>query len=87
MKPISAAACGETESGYASLKCSECRNLTRVFELAQARHVEALSAAFYRVCTEIAAKREVDMERAANDLYEHQLICPLAQARPGVRPA
>jgi hypothetical protein len=69
------------------MNCLECRNLTRALELTQTKHVEALAAAFYRVSTEIAAKREVDMERAASDLYEHQLTCPLAPAQPTVRPA
>ena len=32
----------------------------------------------YRVCTDIAAKREVDMERARTDLQEHRLVCPSA---------
>ena len=58
--------------------CAECGNLHRFFVLAQGRHTEALAAAFYRVSTKIAAIREVDMERAASDLYEHQLACPLA---------
>jgi hypothetical protein len=34
------------------------------------------TAAFYRVSTEPAGKKQVDMERAKTDLKEHQSICP-----------
>ncbi len=44
------------------------------------KYSEARSGAFYQVSTELAAKRQVDMERARNDLEEHQLICPRAPA-------
>jgi hypothetical protein len=39
--------------------------------------MEARSAAYYRVTTELAAKRKV-MERATSDLEEHQLVCASA---------
>ena len=80
-------ACWEIENGNAFMNCVECRNLTRGLELTKTKHVEALSASFYRVSTDIAAKTEVDMERAASDLYEHQLTCPLAPAQPALHPA
>jgi hypothetical protein len=38
-------------------------------------YVEALSAAYYRVSTELAAHKNVDMERAKSDLEEHRLVC------------
>ena len=38
----------------------------------------ARTAAFYRVCTDIAAKRVVVMERAKIDLQEHQIACASA---------
>ncbi len=72
----------EAERSDALMMCAECRNLHRVVVLAQGRHADALAAAFYRVSTRIAAIREVDMERAADDLYEHQLTCPLALEQP-----
>jgi hypothetical protein len=37
--------------------------------------MEARSAAYYQVSTELAAHRNVDMERAKNDLEEHQFVC------------
>jgi hypothetical protein len=53
-------------------------DLARALQVTLASYVEARSAAFYRVCTDIAAKREVDMERAKLDLHEHRLVCPSA---------
>ncbi len=61
-----------------SAKCLVCVDLARALQVTLASYVEARSAAFYRVCTDIAAKREVDMERAKTDLEEHQLVCPFA---------
>jgi hypothetical protein len=50
-------------------------NLQQAFESKLGRYVEARSAAYYRVSTELAAHRNVDMERAWSDLEEHQLVC------------
>jgi hypothetical protein len=61
------------------MDCSVCKDLDRVFESRLAEYREARSAAFYRVSTEIAAKREVDMERAKIAQQEHQLVCPSAR--------
>ena len=58
------------------MSCSECKDLARVLEQRQAKYLDARHAAFYRVSTEIAAKRQVDMERARSDLQEHRLVCP-----------
>ena len=60
------------------MNCSECRNLYRVFEQRYACYTEACSSAFYRVSSEIAARKLIDMERTKNDLHEHQLACPWA---------
>jgi len=38
--------------------------------------LQPVLAAFYRVSTELAAKKQVDMERAKTDLQEHRSICP-----------
>jgi hypothetical protein len=65
------------------MDCLECENLEEVFESRVSKYNEARSAAYYRVSTELAAKKNVDMERARNDLEEHKLICiPAAEARP-----
>ena len=57
------------------MDCVICRDLERAFESRRGKYVEALSAAFYRVSTELAASKNVDMERAKSDLEEHQLVC------------
>ena len=57
------------------MDCLKCKNLEEAFELRLSRYMEARSAAYYRVSTELAAHKNVDMERARNDLEEHQLIC------------
>jgi hypothetical protein len=56
--------------------CLKCENLNRVYESRLTRYVAARSAALYRISTEFAAKQQVDMERAKNDMEEHLLICP-----------
>jgi hypothetical protein len=60
------------------MDCLRCKDLDEAFESRRSKYSEARSAAFYQVSTELAAQKNVDMERARNDLEEHQLICPLA---------
>lgn len=55
--------------------CAMCRELKRVFELKLIQYVEARASAYYRVSTQLAARRNVDMERAKNDWEEHQVVC------------
>jgi hypothetical protein len=50
-------------------------DLEQAFESRLRQYIEARSAAYYRVSTELAASKNVDMERARNDLEEHQLVC------------
>jgi hypothetical protein len=57
------------------MDCRICKDLERAFESRRSRYIEARSAAYYRVSTELAAKEYVDMERAKSDLDEHQLVC------------
>ena len=52
-----------------------CKDLERTFEARRSKYIAARSAAYYRVSTELAARKNVDMERATSDLEEHQLIC------------
>lgn len=59
--------------------CLECKDLDRVLKLTLASYLAARAAPFYRVCTDIAAKKEVDMERAKSDLQEHRLVCRFAR--------
>jgi hypothetical protein len=60
------------------MDCLRCKHLEQAFESRRSKYSEARFAAFYQVSTELAAQKKVDMERARNDLEEHQLICPLA---------
>jgi hypothetical protein len=57
------------------MHCLKCKNLEEAFESRLSKYIEARSAPYYRVSTELAATKNVDMERARNDLEEHQLIC------------
>jgi hypothetical protein len=61
-----------------SISCLQCNHLTQVFELRSAAYAEARTAHFYRVSTELAARKLVDMERARADVEEHRLICNFA---------
>ncbi len=63
------------------MDCLECKNLEQAFESGLSQYNEARSAAYYRVSTELAAKKNVDMERTKNELEEHQLICASAKAQ------
>ena len=60
------------------MNCLKCVDLEQAFESRLSKYSEARSDAFYQVSTELAAQKQVDMERARNDLEEHQLICSLA---------
>ena len=55
--------------------CAMCRELKRAFEIEMTYYVEACASAYYRVSTQVAARRNVDMERAKNDWEEHQMVC------------
>ena len=57
--------------------CSKCTNLEQTLEFRFREYREARSAPFYRVSTELAAEKKVEMERARYDMEEHQLTCLL----------
>ncbi len=57
------------------MDCLICKDLKRAFESRRSEYIEARSAVYYRVSTELAAYKNVDMERAKSDLEEHQLVC------------
>ena len=58
--------------------CPECESLSQVFESKQTGYFAARYALLYQISTEFAAKQQVDMERAKNDVEEHLLTCPFA---------
>ncbi len=63
------------------MDCLDCKNLEEIFESRLHQYIEACSDAYYRVSTELAAKKNVDMERAKSALEEHQLVCISAAKR------
>lgn len=62
------------------MKCAICKELTRVLESEQGRYKTAREAAYYLVCTELAARIQVDMERAKTALREHRSSCAAADS-------
>lgn len=69
------------------MNCLECKDLQRYFDHMRVRYVAARTSAYYQVCTELAAKREVDMERARSALQEHREVCPSAVAERTLLPS
>jgi hypothetical protein len=64
------------------MNCLECAALGRTLKAALAEYIEARSEAFYRVSTERAAMKQVDMERVKSSIQDHELACPFgAQVR------
>ncbi len=61
--------------------CRECENLNRIFESKLTEYLAARSAVLYRISTEFAARQQVDMERARNDMEEHMSSCFFATPR------
>jgi hypothetical protein len=53
-----------------------------VFRCKLAKYAEARDSPFYQVSKELAARNQVNMERARNDLKEHLLICTDPAADP-----
>jgi len=62
------------------MDCHICKHLKQVLEFRTGEYFSARSSAFYLVSTKLAARKNVDMERARNDWEEHQLVCPHAAA-------
>ena len=60
------------------MTCLICKDLERTLGYKRSKYFEARSAAYYQVSTELAAQKNVDMERAKSDLEEHQLTCVYA---------
>jgi Zn-dependent peptidase ImmA (M78 family) len=60
------------------MDCPMCKELERGFESRRRNYIAARFAAYYRVSTELAAYKNVEMERAKSDLEEHQSVCVFA---------
>ncbi len=60
------------------MDCPMCKDLERAYESRHRNYIAARFAAYYRVSTELAAYKNVEMERAKSDLEEHQSVCVFA---------
>ena len=60
------------------MHCPVCRALERAFDAGFNEYVEARTSAYFRVCTESAARKNVEMERARYEVEEHHLVCASA---------
>ena len=64
------------ERNLSFMSCLVCTELMRVLKSADEEYGTARAAPFYLVSTEIAARMQVDMERARIALSEHISSCP-----------
>jgi hypothetical protein len=63
------------QSDYTHMDCPVCLGLKRAFDAEVSQYIEARSSVSFPVCTDVAARKKVDMERARYDLEEHHLVC------------
>ena len=56
------------------MDCPICRDLERAYKADLSDYGVARSSACYRVSTELAAQKNVDLERARYELEEHRLV-------------
>jgi hypothetical protein len=61
--------------GGIATDCPLCKGLEEVCESRISEYVKARSAAYYQVSTELAAYKNVEMERARSELEEHRCVC------------
>ena len=59
--------------GGIATNCPICKGLKEACESSLSEYVKARSAAYYQVSTELAAYKNVEMERAKSELEEHRL--------------
>jgi len=64
------------------MDCSVCKDLERALESRRRDYIAARSSVYYRVSTELAAYKNVEMERAKYGLEEHQFVCVVAASGP-----
>lgn len=60
------------------MDCPICRDLMRAYETERSEYIEARSSVMYSVSTKLAAYKNVEMQRARNELQEHRLACASA---------
>ena len=57
------------------MDCPVCWGLKRAYETTASEYMKARSSACFRVCVDVAARKNVEMERARYELEEHRLGC------------
>jgi predicted PolB exonuclease-like 3'-5' exonuclease len=57
------------------MDCPICRDLKRTYEVGLSEYIEARSSACFQVSKRLAARKNVDMERARYELEEHRFVC------------
>lgn len=57
------------------MNCLICHDLERAYDAAFSEYIEARSSAWFSVSSDVAAHRNVDLERTRYDLEEHRLVC------------
>ena len=57
------------------MSCSICGHLEQAYQAVHSEYIEARSSVRYRVSTQLAAQKNVDMERAKYELEEHRFVC------------
>jgi hypothetical protein len=60
------------------MDCPICGDLKRAYEAGLSEYIEARFSAYYQVSKRLAARKNVDMERARYDLDEHRFVCTSA---------
>ena len=60
------------------MDCPICGDLKRAYEAGFSEYIKASFSACYRVSKRLAARMNVDMERARYDLEEHRFVCASA---------
>ena len=58
------------------MSCLICGHLEQAYNSVLGEYIEARSSVRYRVSTQLAAQKNVDMERARYELEEHRRVCP-----------
>jgi len=76
----------EEKAWRAFMNCAICRDLEQAVEAHLREFEEACRAEAYRICTELAARKNVDMEQARGDLQDHQSVCVYAAKQPIPQP-
>lgn len=66
--------------------CLLCRDLERAYEARRDEYIEARCSACFRLYTELAAGKNVEMERARYELEEHRLVCASTSTKCGPLP-